>query len=399
MFINDSITLSFSALKDQRMRSFLTALGIAVGIASVVLLTSLGEGLHRFVLAEFTQFGTNLIAVAPGKTTTTGMPGAMISNVRPLSMEDALSMEQIPKIIGIVPFVQGNAPVEFENRSRRTYIFGVGHRVPEVWQIKVAVGRFLPDDDPRAARAFVALGSKVKDELFGSTNPLGRRVRIGGERYRVIGVMESKGQMLGFDLDNAVYIPTSRALAMYDRESLMEIDLLYSTGSNPDEIVKDVKRLLISRHCSEDFTITTQEEMLRVLGSVLNVLTIAVGALGGISLIVGGVGILTIMTIAVNERTMEIGLLRAIGANQYQILSLFLGEAIVLSAIGGFAGLAIGSVSAWLLDIFVPALHTHTPWSYVLLAELTAVLIGLMAGVLPARHASMLDPIEALRAE
>ena len=327
------------------------------------------------------------------------MPGAMISNVRPLSMEDALSMEQIPKIIGIVPFVQGNAPVEFENRSRRTYIFGVGHRVPEVWQIKVAVGRFLPDDDPRAARAFVALGSKVKDELFGSTNPLGRRVRIGGERYRVIGVMESKGQMLGFDLDNAVYIPTSRALAMYDRESLMEIDLLYSTGSNPDEIVKDVKRLLISRHCSEDFTITTQEEMLRVLGSVLNVLTIAVGALGGISLIVGGVGILTIMTIAVNERTMEIGLLRAIGANQYQILSLFLGEAIVLSAIGGFAGLAIGSVSAWLLDIFVPALHTHTPWSYVLLAELTAVLIGLMAGVLPARHASMLDPIEALRAE
>ena len=399
MFINDSITLSFSALKDQRMRSFLTALGIAVGIASVVLLTSLGEGLHRFVLAEFTQFGTNLIAVAPGKTTTTGMPGAMISNVRPLSMEDALSMEQIPKIIGIVPFVQGNAPVEFENRSRRTYIFGVGHRVPEVWQIKVAVGRFLPDDDPRAARAFVALGSKVKDELFDSTNPLGRRVRIGGERYRVIGVMESKGQMLGFDLDNAVYIPTSRALAMYDRESLMEIDLLYSTGSNPDEIVKDVKRLLISRHCSEDFTITTQEEMLRVLGSVLNVLTIAVGALGGISLIVGGVGILTIMTIAVNERTMEIGLLRAIGANQYQILSLFLGEAIVLSAIGGFAGLAIGSVSAWLLDIFVPALHTHTPWSYVLLAELTAVLIGLMAGVLPARHASMLDPIEALRAE
>jgi len=381
------------------MRSFLTAMGIAVGIASVVLLTSLGEGLHRFVLAEFTQFGTNLIAVTPGKVTTSGMPGAMISNVRPLTMEDALYLEKIPKVTGIVPFVQGNASVEYGSRSRRTYVFGVGSKVPEVWQIKVAVGRFLPDDDPRAPRAFTALGSKVRDELFGSINPLGKRVRIGGERYRVIGVMESKGQMLGFDLDNAVYIPTPRALAMYNRDSVMEIDLLYTAGSNPDKIVKNIKKMLISRHGSEDFTITTQEQMMDVLGSILNVLTIAVGALGGISLVVGGVGILTVMTIAVNERTVEIGVLRAIGAGRGQILTVFLGEAIVLSSLGGLAGLVMGTTGAILLDTFVPALHTHTPWTYVLLSEFSAVLIGLIAGVLPARHAAMLDPIEALRAE
>jgi putative ABC transport system permease protein len=399
MLINDSAKLAIAALSSQRMRSFLTALGIAVGIASVVLLTSIGEGIHKFVLSEFTQFGTNLIAVSPGKTTTAGMSGAIISNVRPLSIDDALALGRSPKILGVVPFVQGNAPVEFGKRSRRTYVFGVGSQVPAVWQMKVAMGRFLPDDDPRTARAFAVLGSTVKDELLGSANPLGRRIRIGGERYRVIGVMESKGQMLGFDLDDAVYIPTQRALAMFDRESLMEIDLLYAAGSSLDEIVKRVKALLIDRHGAEDFTITTQEQMLDVLGSVLNILTLAVGALGGISLLVGGVGILTIMTISVNERKAEIGLLRAIGAGRGQILSLFIGEAVVLSSIGGLAGLMIGAGGAWLLGAIVPALPTHTPWLYVVMAEALAVLIGLLAGVLPAHRAANLNPIEALRAE
>ncbi|MBW1794975.1 MAG: ABC transporter permease [Deltaproteobacteria bacterium] len=399
MLLNDSIKLAIGSLSSRRMRSFLTALGIAVGIASVVLLTSIGEGVHKFVLSEFTQFGTNLIAVTPGRATTTGISGAIISNVRPLSMDDALALERIPRVVAVAPFVQGNAPVEFGKHSRRSYIFGVGPEVPTVWRIKVAMGRFLPYDDPRAARAFAVLGSKLRDELFGSENPLDRRIRIGGERYRVIGVMESKGQMLGFDLDDAVYIPAARALAMFDRESLMEIDLLYAAGSTADEIAKKIKGLLIARHGAEDFTITTQEQMLDVLGSVLNILTLAVGALGGISLLVGSVGILTIMTIAVNERTAEIGLLRAIGARRRQILVLFLGEAVVLASIGGLAGLVIGAGGAWLLGAMVPALPTHTPWSYVVLAEILAGFIGLLAGVLPARHAANLDPIEALRAE
>ena len=399
MLLDDFIKLSIGSLFSRRIRSFLTALGIAVGIGSVVLLTSIGEGVHKFVLSEFTQFGTNLIAVTPGKATTTGISGAVISNVRPLSLDDALALERIPRVLGVAPFVQGNAPVEFGKRSRRSYIFGVGPEVPAVWQIKVGMGRFLPDDDPRAARAFAVLGSKLRDELFGSENPLGRRIRIGGERYRVIGIMESKGQMLGFDLDDAVYIPAARALAMFDRESLMEIDLLYAAGSTADEIAKKIKGLLIARHGAEDFTITTQEQMLDVLGSVLNILTLAVGALGGISLLVGTVGILTIMTIAVNERTAEIGLLRAIGARRRQILVLFLGEAVVLASIGGLAGLVIGAGGTWLLGAAVPALPTHTPWSYVVLAEILAAFIGLLAGVLPARHAANLDPIEALRAE
>lgn len=399
MFIRDAVKLSLESIADQRMRSFLTALGIAVGIAAVVLLTSLGEGIHRFVLSEFTQFGTNLIAVTPGKTKTAGMSGAVISNVRPLSLEDALELKRLPEIVGMVPVVQGNAAVEFGKRSRRTYVFGVGHDVPRVWGMNVAFGRFLPDDDPRTARAFAVLAVKVKEALFGPDNPLCKAVRIGGERYRVIGVMEPKGQMLGFDLDDAVYIPAGRALAMFNRESLMEIDFLYEPGTSINGLTRKIRNKLMGIHGSEDFTITTQDQMLDVLGSILDILTLAVSALGGISLLVGGVGILTILTIAVNERRSEIGLLRAIGAGRGQILFIFLSEAAVMAAMGGMAGLIMGAGGAWLLGKLVPALPTHTPWSYVVLAELLATAVGLLAGVLPARHAANLDPVEALRAE
>jgi putative ABC transport system permease protein len=399
MRFRDVTKLALQTVASHRMRSFLTALGISVGIAAVVLLTSVGEGIHRFVLAEFTQFGTNLIGINPGKVSTKGISGAMISNVRPLSLNDSLALAKLPRVIASVPVVQGNAAVEYGQRSRRTFIFGVGAAAPTVWQIKVAQGRFLPDDDPRTARAFAVLGSKARVELFGSDNPLGKRVRIGSERYRVLGVMESKGQLLGFDLDDAVYIPAGRAMALFNQESLMEIDLLYAAGSSSVDVARRVKKVLIARHGSEDFTVTTQDQMMDVLGSILNILTVAVGALGGISLLVGGVGILTIMTIAVHERTGEIGLMRAVGANRRQILSLFIGEATVLAGLGGLVGLAMGTGGAWVLGKTVPALPTHTPWTYVVFAELLAVVIGLLAGVLPARHAARLDPIEALRAE
>jgi putative ABC transport system permease protein len=399
MLFPDFIRLAFGAVVTQRTRSLLTALGIAVGIAAVVLLTSIGEGIHRFVLAEFTQFGTNLIGITPGKTTTTGISGALISNVRPLSIGDAEALKRIPQVRAVVPVLQGNASVEAGRYSRRTMVIGVGPKVPETWQIPVALGQFLPEDDPRRARSFAVLGHTMRRELFPNTNPLGQSVRIAGERYRVIGVMAPKGQLLGFDLDDTVYIPVAKAMSMFDRESLMEVDILYAADTDIEEVSARIRDTLMARHGREDFTITTQEQMLRVLGSILDILTLAVGALGGISLLVGGVGILTIMTIAVNERTSEIGLLRAIGAGRAQILGLFLGEAIVLASVGGLAGLILGAGGAWLIGFLIPAFPVHTPWTYVMLGEALAALVGLLAGVAPARRAARLDPIDALRSE
>ena len=399
MRTRDLVHLTGSAILAHRTRSLLTGLGIAVGIAAVVLLTAIGEGVQRFVVQEFTQFGTNLIAISPGKTQTFGVSGAIFSTVRPLSLDDAENLRQLPQIRDVVPFVQGNAAVEAAGRTRRTTVFGTGPGVPDVWQIKPALGRFLPNDEARRARAFAVLGSKLRSELFGTRSPLGERIRVGGETYRIIGTMQPKGQMLGFDLDDTVYIPVARAMAMFDRESLMEVDVLYAPGSDAAELAERIRDRLIARHGNEDFTIVTQDQMLEVLGSVLEVLTLAVGALGAISLLVGGIGILTIMTISVNERTPEVGLLRALGAGRNQVMGLFLGEAVVLAGCGGIAGLLLGVGGAWLIAFAVPGLPTHVAWDYALLAMLVAIGIGLAAGVLPAMRAARLDPVTALRAE
>jgi putative ABC transport system permease protein len=399
MNISDFSRLTYSAIFTQRLRATLTILGIAIGIASVVLLTSIGEGIHRFVLAEFTQFGTTLIGINPGKATTFGASVGVFGNDHPLTLDDSEALRRVPHTRAIVPVVQGNAEIEAQGRKRRTTVYGVGPQMPQAFSLEVASGRFLPQDDINAPRAFAVLGSKLKQELFASSNPLGEKIRIGGENYRVIGVMESKGQILGFDLDDTVYIPAARALSMYNRDSLMEIDLMYEEGQDEQQVVSAIKRILTARHGREDFTITTQQQMLDVMGDILNILTFAVAALGGISLLVGGVGILTIMLIAIQERTAEIGLLRALGARQSQILWLFLGEAIVLSAIGGLLGLIIGIATAQLLHLLLPALPVHTPLHYIVLAVGIAVIIGLLSGVLPARKAASMNPVDALRTE
>jgi putative ABC transport system permease protein len=399
MLIRDLVWLTSSAVTANRLRSVLTGLGIAVGISAVVLLTSIGEGVHRFVLSEFTQFGTTVVSINPGRTTTHGAAIGVFGTVRPLTIGDAEALRRGPYVVATEGTMQGNAAAEFGERSRRTTVLGVGPEFPEILKFEVATGKFLPPDDPRAARAFAVLGSKLYTELFGVANPLGERIRVGGSRYRVIGVLESKGQVLGFDLDDAVYIPTGRALELFNREGVQEIHVLYESEAPVDAVVDGVKRILNERHGREDYTITTQEQMLDVLGSILGVLTFAVGALGGISLFVGAVGIFTIMTIAVRERTSEIGLLRALGSTRGQILGLFLGEATLLAAVGGVVGLAFGWGLAWLLSVTVPALPVHTPWSYAVSAVALAAVIGLGAGVLPARRAARLDPVQSLRTE
>ena len=399
MSVRDFLVLALRALTAHRLRSFLTLLGIAVGIAAVILLTSIGEGIHQYVLEQFTQFGTRVIEIAPGKTAASGGPGGLQTTVRLLSMDDSQALDKLPDVVGATPFVWGNSEVGANGRLRRTVVYGTGANMVDIFRMKVRVGSFLPAEDMEHARPFAVLGPKVKQELFGAEPAVGQRLHIGGLQVRVIGVLESKGQFLGVDMDDTVYIPVARALELYNREGLMRIDLTYREGASGAKVAETVRAALAARHGREDFTLTTQEDMLRTLSKILNVLTTAVGALGGISLLVGGVGIITIMTIAVAERTNEIGLLKAIGARQRTILGIFLGEAVALAAVGGLLGLALGIGIAQLLHLFLPALPVHTPLSFVLLAEAVAVVIGLAAGVLPARRAAGLDPVEALRAE
>lgn len=399
MLLKDATQFAFQAINAHRMRSFLTLLGIAVGIAAVILLTSIGEGVHQYVLSEFTQFGTNVIGISPGKVKTGGAPTGIPTTARLLTMEDARALRQIPHVEASSPTVFGNSEVEGNGRLRRSTIYGVDAAFTRVLSATVRIGTFLPKEGAGSKRNLVVLGSKLRSELFGNENPLGARIRIGGLHFRVIGVMAPKGQFLGIDLDDTAFIPAERALELYNRDGLMEIHVIYDETDNSATIVKQIKKILTLRHGAEDFTITTQEDMLETLSNILNILTMAVGALGGISLLVGSVGIVTIMTISVTERTNEVGLLMALGAKRSTVLGLFLSESVILAAVGGAIGLILGAGLAQTLRLALPNLPVHTPWSFAIGALVMSASIGLLAGVMPARSAARLDPIEALRAE
>jgi putative ABC transport system permease protein len=400
MSTRDLLRFAWHALWFHRQRSALTMLGILIGIASVILLTSIGEGTRTYVLSQFTQFGTMLAAINPGKISTSGLPGALGNTIHPLTFEDAEALERVPGLTRVVPVIVGSAPVEFEGKTRNTFVYGVTTDAPEVWRMGVRAGRFLPRLDFRQGAPVAVLGPKVKREIFGDQNCLGRHVRISGQRYLVIGLMESKGQFLGFDIDDSVYIPVADGRRLFNRDALQEVDVLIANASLIDPVVERIRTLLKERHKgTEDFTITTQTGMLETLDRVIRIVSLAVGGIGGISLLVGSIGILTMMWISVNERTSEIGLVRAIGATPGQILLLFLSEATLLSTLGGVLGLLIGIGVAQLLHHYVPALSVRTPPEFVFLALAVSSLVGLLSGLLPARRASRLNPVVALTAE
>jgi putative ABC transport system permease protein len=351
------------------------------------------------MIEQFTQFGTTVLQVQPGKANTFGVQPGVLNSVRPLSLADAEALARAPYALHSVPIVVGSGSVEARGRERSVSVYAVGPDFDRTFKFNVVAGSFLPRDELERARNVAVLGAKVYAELYGSANALGDRIRIGGQRYRVIGIMEPKGEMVGIDLDDTVYIPAALGLEMFNRQGLLEIDVLYAESAPVDEVVNGVTRILTARHGAEDFTVTTQQQMLDVLGSIVDVLTLGVAALGGISLLVGGVGIFTIMTIAVRERTQEIGLLRAIGARRSRIAQLFVGEAMLLSAIGGLGGLTLGIAIVLLTQWALPGMPATISPLYVGLALAIAIVIGLVAGVLPARNAAQLEPLDALRAE
>jgi len=396
----DLLRLALTTLYAYRLRSALSALGIAVGVASVILLTSIGEGTRQYVVSEFTQFGTNLLSINPGKTETTGFSSGLAATTRKLTIDDAEAVRRLPGVEAVMPTLVGPARVEHGNLGRDVFVYGATSEGRKAWKLEVLQGQFLPAGDPRRGAPLAVLGPKLKRELFGDANAVGERVRIGGASFRVIGVLSNKGQFLGFDLDDCAYVPVATAQRLFNRDDLMSIDVQFSPSRTADSMAGAIRRLLIDRHDNEeDFTVITQDSMLEVLNRVLGVVTVAVGAIGGISLLVGAIGILTMMWISVSQRTSEIGLVRALGARRRQVLMLFLLEACLLSTSGGVLGLLGASAVAGLARVAVPGLPIRTPPEYVAGALVLSLLVGLASSVLPARRAASFEPVEALRAE
>jgi len=386
------------ALYSQKLRTSLTLLGFAVGIASVTLLSALGEGARQFIMSEFTQFGSRILAITPGKTETMGL-GGLLNTTRPLSLDDAVALSRLSHVNFVVPVVMGTARIDSNRRSRHTQVLGVNHQAAQAWQLKVAQGKFLPNDELERSRSFAVLGSQLKQELFGNNTAIGKVIRVGEQRFRVVGIMAPKGEFLGTNLDDLAYIPAQKSMQLFNRESLMEIDVFYSENTSVTTIEKSVKQTLIRRHKMEDFTIISQDTVLSSLDRILGMITYAAGSLGGIALLVGGISVLTIQNITVAERRQEIGLLRSLGFSQSLLLRLFLFEAIAIACVGGVIGYSFVFFPMIFLYWLVPNFPMDLRFEILLLAIALSGVIGALAGIRPAKTASQLPPIEALREE
>lgn len=401
MPLGDLWRFLLETLRTQRLRTFLTMLGIVIGSASVVLLSSIGEGTREGIVSMFSQFGSNIIGVQPGKVKTFGMgPGSIGGTTRPLTVEDGLALRGIPGVVAAAPHVMGTAPVEADSRVRHTYVYGTTEEDRLALQWDVRAGSFIPGGDPDQAPAVCVLGSKVAADLFPGANPLGARVRIGEARFVVCGIMAPRGQMLGFDFDDIAIVPVKRAMRMFNRVDVNEIHVLASSRAMIPSVMAGIRRVLKDRHDGEeDVTVMSQADALSIIDEVLRVMTIGVLAIAGISVLVGAMGILTIMWVGVHERTPEIGLMKALGASDGQVMLVFLAEAGLLSLLGGAAGIAVGAGGGWAIEKVVPALWVRTPL-WVVPAMLGVSLgVGLLAGLVPAARAARMDPVEALRAE
>jgi putative ABC transport system permease protein len=393
----DLLFFAARALRGHRLRTGLSLLGVAIGVAAVVTLTALGEGARLYVIGQFASVGTNLLIVVPGRTETTGgMPG-MGGVPNDLTLEDARAvLRGVPEIEKAAPLVMGTETVAFGERRRQVALVGGTHEMLEVRRLGVASGRFLPPLEWDRSSPVAVLGQKSAAELFPGRDPVGQIVRVGDWRMRVIGVLASRGQQLGVDMDDVAIVPVATAMKMLNRRSLFRLLLQVRTHADLDRAKERVVRLIAQRHGEEDVTGITQDAVLGAFTSILGALTLALAGIASVSLAVAGVGIMNVMLVSVSERTREIGLLKALGAGRRQILLAFLAEAVLLSTAGGLLGLLVGWLAVRALVAAYPALPaTPPPWAVVAAFSLS-VAVGAVFGVLPARRATRLDPVAAL---
>ncbi len=394
----DLLRFSGSALSGHRLRSALSLLGVSIGVASVIVLTSLGEGARRYLTDQFASLGTNLLIMLPGKIETTGLAPIAGGVPTEVTLDDADAIaRQVREVRRVAPVAFGEAPARYGPKQRDITVLGTTADFPRIRRTGVRLGRYLPEGTAQQGQRVTVIGSKIQQELFPGKNPLGEFLRLGDVRFRVIGVMEPRGVNLGMDLDQMVHVPVRAGMKLFNKSGLSRLFVEVNTAGEIEAAKQAITAVMRERHHGEDdITLLTQKAVLASLGRILIVLTAAIAGIAAVSLSVAGIGIMNVMLVSVSERTAEIGLLKALGASRAQILTAFLVEAAILSSTGGLIGLAAGYALDRAFMLVYPNFPVQPPLWAVYGALVLSVVVGVAFGLLPARRAARLDPVVSL---
>lgn len=393
----ETIQLSLTAILSNRLRSFLTILGIVIGVLSVIILVALVTGLQTYITAQISSFGSNLIFVIPGKVGGGRGPGGI--QVNRLELQDANTLkEKLGTGVDVTSLVQKVTTTKYGNKvNKDTTLAGVESIYPKIISaIKIADGRFFTQSESDAGKNVAVVGPTVVNNLLNNRNPIGEKILVGNTKYEIIGVITSRGSTFGVDQDNTVLIPL---LAAKKQFGINNVNSIYISVQNADQVKstqQKITNILNKRLSEDDFSVTTQEQALSTINQITGVLTAALGGIAAISLLVGGIGVSNIMLVSVTERTREIGLRKALGARPTDIRNQFLIEAVTLCALGGIIGIALGYLISFVIGQFIT---TSVPLWSVGLSFGFSMLVGVVFGVAPAIRAARLDPITALRYE
>lgn len=396
MDLKELFKLSISAIAANKLRSFLTTLGIIIGVFSIIVLVSIGSGIQNYVTSQISSLGSNIIDVLPGGQG--NLFGGLLSNN--LKLQDSKNIQRNLQGIGkVTPVLQQSAILKYKNiKDKDAFVVGVNYEYPSVVSsLKMYKGSFFTKGQELSGIPVVVLGYKVYDKFFKTGNPIGKRIYVAEKQYSVVGVVEKTGTVLGaFDRDNIVYIPVELAQSQFGTNNVREIVVSANTKELTPIVIKRIETTLLKRLSKDDFSIETADSISQTISNVTNALSLALGGIAAISLLVGGIGVANIMLVSVTERTREIGLRKALGAKRSDILKQFLIEAVMISVAGGLIGIALGMIVS--LIIAKVLVSQVTPWSIVI-AFVFSVLVGIIFGMAPAIRASKLNPIDALRYE
>ena len=397
MNILESFRIATRAVFANKVRSLLTMLGVIIGVSAVILLVAIGTGVQKDITGTIEGLGSNLLFVFPGQINTSGGGfGGPPQQGHPFSNADAkLLQTRLSGADAVVPVASGSGTVKLGNKSGRSTLMGATEQGAQVFSATLGGGRHYNRSEVDASARVVAIGYTIKESLFPSSDPLGQVITINGQRFTVIGWYEKQGGSLSGDQDNQAYLPITTLQNLTGVSDVRIIMIKVTDATQIDLVRAQVKRVLAPKY-QDNVTVMSQDQTLGILSTVLGTLTYMLAGIAGISLLVGGIGIMNIMLVSVSERTREIGIRKAVGARTYDILSQFVIEAMMLSVTGGILGIALGAVGALALSSLVPT--EITPWA-VGLAFFFSAGVGVFFGVYPAWKASKLDPIVALRYE